>query len=548
MAYSQLDALLGKLLLHRQLLDQTQLDRAVRAQQASPQMTLADALVASGLFSPDDLGPHLEAARQLAERRAPQPPKPAARPAPAAAAPPPAPVGSPTGAPAPRPGLAVAPASKPQPQPQPAPDKPAAGPPGRNPTGAMKAVAGPAGEAPGRGRGGITFLPVVEMVKEEAPSASELSLEEIKIAEEPPKPSSPFDAPSGTPPLEEIHLVMKVATDMRASDLHLHAGRPVLLRLRGELEEQPTATLSVERLQQMILAILTEQQQAVLQENGELDLAYTVPGVGRFRGNVYRHQGGMDATFRIIPAQVPTLQALGLPDKLGQVTNYHNGLILFTGPAGCGKSTTMASVINLINLRRDAHILTIEDPIEYLFRPARASINQRQVGAHTESFQRALRGALREDPDVLVIGELRDFESIFLALTAAETGHLVLGTLHTSSAVRTVNRLIGAFPPNEQDQARAMVAATLRAVVSQRLIRTANKQRRVPALELMMANTAVVNMIRDNKTPQIRTILQTSNAEGMYLLDNSLMQLAKSGTITREEAIRHMEEPQRMGG
>ncbi len=290
------------------------------------------------------------------------------------------------------------------------------------------------------------------------------------------------------------------------------------------------------------LAALDEQQTASLARHGEIDLCYVVDGVGRFRSNIYRQQRGIDAVFRSIPPEPPTLESLKLPNALAKFTNYHQGMVLVTGPAGCGKSSTMAALVNLINEEREEHILTVEDPIEYLHRSKRCLVNQRHAGQHTVSFARALRAALREDPDVIVIGELRDLETISLAMTAAETGHFVLATLHTNNAVRTINRMIGAFPFNQQDQVRTMLSESLRAVVSQRLVITADGSGRVPALEILVINKAIGNLIRDQKTVQIRSAIQTGKSQGMCLLEQSLDELVRSGTVTRDEALRLAEE------
>jgi twitching motility protein PilT len=282
-----------------------------------------------------------------------------------------------------------------------------------------------------------------------------------------------------------------------------------------------------------------------MRDSGQVDFAYTLAGKGRFRSNAYRQQRGIDAVFRVIPPRPPSLTELGLPTSLARLSNYHQGMVLLTGPAGCGKSSTLAALVNIINEERRDHIITIEDPIEYIHPSKQCVVNQRQVGPHTGSFARALRGALREDPDVIAIGELRDLETISLALTAAETGHLVLATLHTNNSIRTVNRILGVFPPNQQDQIRTMVSESLRAIVSQRLIPRADGHGRVPALEILMANKAVGNLIRENKTFQIKSVLQTGASHGMCLLDASLAELVKTRVITREEAQRNADEPQR---
>jgi twitching motility protein PilT len=297
----------------------------------------------------------------------------------------------------------------------------------------------------------------------------------------------------------------------------------------------------------MVEEILTPEQREALRERGQVDFAYTLGAQGRFRSNAYRQQRGVDAVFRVIPPKPPTLEELGLPSSLARLANYHQGMVLLTGPAGCGKSSTLAALLNIINEDRHDHIITIEDPIEYIHPSKKCVVNQRQVGPHTGSFARALRGALREDPDIIAIGELRDLETIALALTAAETGHLVLATLHTNNAVRTVNRILGVFPPNQQDQIRTMVSESLRAVVSQRLVAKADGNGRVPALEILMANKAVGNLIRENKTFQIKSVLQTGATHGMCLLDASLAELVKNKVITRDEAARNAEDPQRFG-
>ncbi|MCP3983700.1 MAG: type IV pilus twitching motility protein PilT [bacterium] len=333
-----------------------------------------------------------------------------------------------------------------------------------------------------------------------------------------------------------------------ASDIHLHSGTALRLRLHGSFEEVGGSPMDRDTTEQMILAALTDEQRTTFLDRGELDFAYEVPGLGRFRANVFRQQRGTDGVFRHIPVAASSLDELGLPSGLAKFTNYHQGLVLVTGPANCGKSSTMASMVDIINTERLEHILTIEDPVEYVHPSKRCVVNQRNVGSHTASFARALRGALREDPDVIVIGELRDLETVSLALTAAETGHLVLGTLHTNSTIRTVNRLVGVFPAEQQDQIRNMVSESLRAVVSQRLVRNADGQGRSPALEILVNNKAIGNLIRENKTFQIGSMLQTGVSQGMCLLDQSLATLVESGTVTRDEALKHCEDPRKIPG
>jgi twitching motility protein PilT len=333
------------------------------------------------------------------------------------------------------------------------------------------------------------------------------------------------------------------AASQGASDVHLHSGSNLRLRVRGVLVEVPDSKLSPAVAEKLILSVLNEEERALLEEHGEIDFSHTVKGLARFRGNVYRQLRGLDANFRRISLQPPTLEDLGLPNSLAKFTNFHQGMVLVTGPSACGKSSTMAALVNLINEERAEHILTIEDPIEYLHPSKRCVVNQRNVKRHTESFARALRAALREDPDVIVIGELRDPETISLAMTAAETGHLVLATLHTDNAVRTVNRIIGSFPPDQQDQVRSMLSESLRVVISQRLLPRADARGMLPAVEVLVVNRPVGNLIREEKTIQIRSTMQTSAALGMCLLDGSLAQLVKSGTVKREEALLHAEDP-----
>ena len=342
--------------------------------------------------------------------------------------------------------------------------------------------------------------------------------------------------------------LLERALRVGASDLHVHSGSPLKIRVHGQMYDIEGGNVAARTAERLILEILTPEQLQALRDSGQVDFAYTLAGKGRFRSNAYRQQRGIDAVFRVIPPRPPSLTELGLPTSLARLANYHQGMVLLTGPAGCGKSSTLAALVNIINEERDDHIITIEDPIEYIHPSKRCVVNQRQVGPHTGSFARALRGALREDPDVIAIGELRDLETISLALTAAETGHLVLATLHTNNAIRTVNRILGVFPPNQQDQIRTMVSESLRAVVSQRLVPRADGNGRVPALEILMANKAVGNLIRENKTFQIKSVLQTGASHGMCLLDASLAELVKTKVITREEAQRNADEPQRFAG
>jgi twitching motility protein PilT len=332
-----------------------------------------------------------------------------------------------------------------------------------------------------------------------------------------------------------------------ASDIHIHAGAPLMRRIYGQLETSSDTPLDAKRAELLVMSALTPEQRDQFMEHGEIDFCYTLDGVGRFRANAYRQQRGVDGVFRHIPQKPPSLEDLGLPTSLAKFTNYHQGMVLVTGPTGCGKSSTLAALVDLINEERKEHILTIEDPIEYLHPSKRCVVNQRSVHSHTETFARALRAALREDPDVIVIGELRDLETISLALSAAETGHLVLATLHTNNAIRTLNRLIGAFPADQQGQIRMMISESIRAVISQRLIRRADGKGRVAAVETLVNTRAVGNLIRENKTFQLHSILQTGASQGMGLLDHAIKAYLDAGTISKEDALKNCDDAKALG-
>ncbi len=391
----------------------------------------------------------------------------------------------------------------------------------------------------------------------EAPPTVETAPPPDTAATAPPTPAPPAavaaSAEDGPPSLElpiptpgdadrqKLEAMLKLGVDQKASDVHFHAHGPLKHRIAGQLQVTEE-NVDGEFVERVVVSALDDAQRQVLRDMGEIDFCFDLPGVGRFRANAYRQQRGLDAVFRVIPDEPPTLESLGLPEELKKYTDFHQGMVLITGPAGCGKSATLAALVNHINETREDHILTVEDPIEIIHPSKRCLVNQRHAGHHTASFSRALRGALREDPDIIVIGELRDLETISLAMTAAETGHFVLATLHTANAVRTVNRMIGAFPSNEQDQVRAMLSESLRAVVSQRLVPTADGTDRIPALELLVINRAIGNLIRDEKTVQIRSSMQTGKAHGMYLLEQTLNELVAEGKITRETALDLAEE------
>jgi twitching motility protein PilT len=365
----------------------------------------------------------------------------------------------------------------------------------------------------------------------------------------PPPPAAPAPAPflPATAAEPMLNRILAKAMQLHASDVHIHTGVQIQMRIGGRLLKANSPPLEAAQSESMILQILTPEDRAVFAAHNDLDFAYAIPGVGRFRGNVYRQRRGVDAVFRPIPLEPPTLDQLGLPSSLARLTNYHQGLVLVTGPAGCGKSSTLAALINLINEDRPDHIITVEDPVEFVHRSKTCVVNQRQVHKHTGSFAAALRAALREDPDVIAIGELRDLETISLAITAAETGHLVLGTLHTNDAARTINRILDAYPPDQQSQIRSMISESLRAIVSQRLIPTVDGSRRVPALEILLVNLAVSNLIREERVFQLRSVMQTGRNLGMCLLDDSLLGLVRGGIITKEVARYHCEDPKLFG-
>jgi twitching motility protein PilT len=324
-----------------------------------------------------------------------------------------------------------------------------------------------------------------------------------------------------------------------ASDLHLTVGSPPAQRINGKIRPLPQPLLDRDTLHTMIYDILTDDQKRKLERDLELDFALEFGDEVRFRANVYFNRRGEGAVFRVIPTRVTTLDELGMPPVLKELCMCPRGLILVTGPTGCGKSTTLAAMIDYINETREDHIITIEDPIEFVHSHKKCLVNQREVGTHTHSFANALRSALREDPDIILVGELRDLETIALAITAAETGHLVFGTLHTSSAPKTVDRLVDVFPPEQQEQIRIMLAESIQAVICQTLIPRIDRPGRVCAMEIMVATSAVRSLIREAKTHQLPSILQVSARFGMQNLDQVLRQLVYDGIISKDDAITH---------
>ncbi len=321
-----------------------------------------------------------------------------------------------------------------------------------------------------------------------------------------------------------------------ASDLHLSAGMPPMIRVHGDIRRINLPEMSSEEAGQMITSVMNDHQRKLYQQNMETDFSFELPNVARFRVNAFMSNRGPAAVFRTVPSSVLTLDDLKAPRIFQKIAENPRGLVLVTGPTGSGKSTTLAAMINYINETQPSHILTIEDPIEFVHESKKALINQRELHEHTHSFANALRSALREDPDVILIGEMRDPETISLALTAAETGHLVFGTLHTTGAAKTVDRIVDVFPAGEKEMVRSMLSESLRAVISQTLLKTRNGEGRVAAHEILISTPAVRNLIRENKIAQIASALQTGQAHGMQTLDQSLQALLRQGIISPETA------------
>jgi twitching motility protein PilT len=321
-----------------------------------------------------------------------------------------------------------------------------------------------------------------------------------------------------------------------ASDLHLVSGQPPALRLRGEMERIKYKVLENDDLKSMLYEIAPEDKVKTFEETGDADFGYEIPGMARYRANFFMQKYGVAAVFRQIPEEIMTANDLGLPSVVSKLASLPRGLVLVTGPTGSGKSTTLAAIIDEANRTRKDHIITVEDPVEFVHKSHGCIVNHREVGLHTKSFTAALKGALREDPDIILVGELRDLETISLAIEAASTGHLVFGTLHTSSAPKTVDRIIEVFPASEQAQIRSTLADGLRAVIAQVLFKRVDKIGRCAALEILIANPAVRNLIREAKTHQISSMIQTGKKYGMQLLDDAIMELLNKGWISGDEA------------
>jgi twitching motility protein PilT len=336
--------------------------------------------------------------------------------------------------------------------------------------------------------------------------------------------------------MAKIDELFKIMKQEKASDLHLTSMSPPCLRVHGEMVRLNFRELNPDECQALIFEILTEKQRRQFLDNWELDCSYPLENVGRFRCNIFMQRHGIGAVFRIIPEKILTCDDLNLPGTLLDMINVSKGLVLVTGPTGSGKSTTLAALIDHINRNERCHILTVEDPIEFVHPNIKSVVNQREVSSHTKSFANALKAALREDPDIILVGEMRDLETISLAMTAAETGHLVFGTLHTNSAPKTVDRIIDAFPADQQAQVRVMLSESLRGVISQGLLPSADRKGRVALLEILFNTHAVANMIREGKTFQIPSAMQTGRGIGMQSFDTHAMELVKKGTLAIADA------------
>ena len=325
--------------------------------------------------------------------------------------------------------------------------------------------------------------------------------------------------------------------ERKVSDIHFTVNRPPVFRLRGELMLQGDKYLTPEEVEEICYYFMNDDQIRTFEECGEVDFSWTLPQLNRYRVNIFRQRGSCAAALRMISNKIPTFEEIHLPEVFKDLSLKPRGLVLVTGPTGSGKSTTLAAMTGHINNNRRCHVLTIEEPIEYMHRHNLSLVNQREVGGDTTSFAKALRSALREDPDVILVGEMRDYETISTAISAAETGHFVMSTLHTTTAAQTIDRIIDVFPPHQQQQIRTQLSTILEGIICQQLLRTADKQEIVPAFEILLVNDAVRNLIREGKTPQIDTVLQTNIKSGMMPMDYSLAKLVQKRLITHEDAV-----------
>ena len=336
--------------------------------------------------------------------------------------------------------------------------------------------------------------------------------------------------------MAQIDKLFRILKERKGSDLHISVGAPPLIRTSGDLMPLSSNILPQNETKKLLYEIMSPYQQEQFEKNMEMDFAYALSGTGRFRANIFLQNRGIAAVFRIIPEKILTIEQLNSPPQLINFAKLHRGLVLCTGPTGSGKSTTLAALVDYVNRTRPEHIITVEDPIEFVHPNKKCLINQRELNAHTKSFAAALKSALREDPDVILVGEMRDLETIQLAMTAAETGHLVFGTLHTSSAAKTIDRIIDVFPSGQQGQVRSMLSESLKGVMAQTLLKKIGGGR-IAAIEILAGNPAIGNLIREEKTFQINSVLQTSKSDGMQTLDMALMDLYERKFITAEACI-----------
>ena len=377
-----------------------------------------------------------------------------------------------------------------------------------------------------------------------------------QVRNAPPPPAQPLTRPTTEQTLRtgDISLVeaLEAMLALEASDLHLTVGAPPTVRVSGNLRPLPgVAKLDGPSLQRVLYAMLTQQQREVFEEDLELDFSYALPGRARFRVNMYKQRESVGAAFRMIPFEIKSLEDLGIPPVVSEFANLPRGFVLVTGPTGSGKSTTLASLIDIANTRRHDHIMTVEDPIEFLHRHRNCLVNQREVGTDTHSFAEALKHVLRQDPDIILVGEMRDLETIQVALTAAETGHLVFATLHTQDAAQTIDRVIDVFPPHQQQQIRQQLAGTIQGIVCQTLCKRQNERGRVVAVEVLVATPAIRNLIREGKTHQIYSALQAGAKFGMHTMDQNLAELVRNHRITYEVGLdkaHHIEDYNRLCG
>lgn len=343
-----------------------------------------------------------------------------------------------------------------------------------------------------------------------------------------------------------IEELMRIAKENNASDVHITVGIPPKMRVNGALINMDFPRLLPTDTDPIISSMMTARQKTIFDDKGEVDFSFSIPQLGRYRVNVFKQRGSMAAALRLVGTIIPKPEELGVPISVIELYKKKRGLVLVTGPTGSGKSTTLASIIDKINNNCNSHVITLEDPIEYLHQHSKAMVNQREIGLDTQSYANALRAALREDPDVILVGEMRDLETISIAITAAETGHLVLSTLHTIGAASTIDRVIDVFPPHQQQQIRIQLAGVMESVISQQLIPTKDHKRRVAAFEVMHSNVAIKNLIREGKTHQIGSIIQTNKKIGMQTMDDAIYELFLSGEISGEEAINFAQDSQNL--